>query len=121
MLDKPLCPRECGRGTSSGLNNTASALLLSLASGSKTRGIYGLSKGSALACRCAVHAVPCAHGRRTARIAVDKRPQEAARANHRRQSATARTASRWDYPLRRTQRATAEDTGGCVLGHRIYI
>ena len=38
----------------------------------------------------AVNAAPCVHGRRSARGAVNKRPQVAARANHRRHSAPLR-------------------------------
>ena len=64
----------------------------------------------------AVNAAPCVHGRRSARGAVNKRPQAAAPANHRRHCAplraTARAASRWDYPLRNAQRARAA-AGAC--------
>ena len=42
----------------------------------------------------AVNAAPCVHGRRSARIAVNKRPQAAARANHRRHSAPLRAPHR---------------------------
>ena len=42
----------------------------------------------------AVNAAPCAHGRRIARGAVYKRPQQAARANHRRHSAPLRAPHR---------------------------
>ena len=40
----------------------------------------------------AVNAAPCVHGRRSARGAVNKRPQAAARANHRRQAHAASTS-----------------------------
>ena len=42
----------------------------------------------------AVNAAPCVHGRRSARGAVNKRPQAAARANHRRHSAPLRAPHR---------------------------
>ena len=55
----------------------------------------------------AVNAAPCVHGRRSARGAVNKRPQAAARANHRRHSAPLRTPHRVGTIHYATQRARA--------------
>ena len=69
----------------------------------------------------AVNAAPCVHGRRSARGAVNKRPQAAARANHRRRSAPLRAPHRVgaihyatrSAPAPRTQEA-ASSAGGTI-------
>ena len=55
----------------------------------------------------AVNAAPCVHGRRSARGTVKKRPQAAARANHRRHSAPLRAPHRVGTIHYATQRARA--------------
>ena len=73
----------------------------------------------------AVNAAPCVHGRRSARGAVNKRPQAAARANHRRHSAPLRRIA---LGLSITQRSALEPpaahAGRCgaraVANGRVY-
>ena len=55
----------------------------------------------------AVNAAPCVHGRRSARGAVNKRPQAAARTNHHRHSAPLRAPHRVGTIHYATQRARA--------------
>ena len=64
----------------------------------------------------AVNAAPCVHGRRSARGAVKKRPQAAARANHRRHSAPLRAPHRVGaihYATRSALEPPAAHAGRC--------
>ena len=75
----------------------------------------------------AVNAAPCVHGRRSARCAVNKRPQAAARANHRRHSAPLRAPHRVgaihyatrSAPAPRTQGAASSAGGTIYTTHHI--
>ena len=75
----------------------------------------------------AVNAAPCVHGRRSARGAVNKRPQAAARANHRRHSAPLRAPHRVGaihYATRSALEPPAAHAGRCgaraVANGRVY-
>ena len=70
----------------------------------------------------AVNAAPCVHGRRSARGAVNKRPQAAARANHRRHSAPLRAPHRVGAIHYATRSAPAPRTQGAAssAGGTIY-
>ena len=70
----------------------------------------------------AVNAAPCVHGRRSARGAVNKRPQAAARANHRRHSAPLRVPHRVGAIHYATRSAPAPRTQGAAssAGGTIY-
>ena len=70
----------------------------------------------------AVNAAPCVHGRRSARGAVNKRPQAAARANHRRRSAPLRAPRRVGAIHYATRSAPAPRTQGAAssAGGTIY-
>ena len=64
----------------------------------------------------AVNAAPCVHGRRSARGAVNKRPQAAARANHLRRSAPLRAPHRVGaihYATRSALEPPAAHAGRC--------